>query len=95
MKIRRGIAALLACVATSAMILVAAPMSARADDLVDASQHWPLINTGSAKCFEPTGGGPSDLAGLLIQQRTCSPNLIRHEPRRRNLESKFALPNFE
>lgn len=75
MKIRRGIAALLACVATSAMILVATPLSARADDLLDDHQHMPLINTGSAKCFEPTGGS-SDSAGLPIQQRTCSPGVI-------------------
>jgi len=72
MKIRRGIAALPACVATSAMILVATPLSARADDLLDNHQHMPLINTGSAKCFEPTGGSSE---GLPIQQRTCSPGV--------------------
>jgi len=73
MKIRRGIAGLLACVATSAMILVATPLSARADDLLDDHQHMPLINTGSAGCFEPTGG----FTGLPVQQRTCSPGVIR------------------
>lgn len=76
MKIRRGIAVLLACVATSAMILVATPLSARADDLLDDHQHMPLINTGSAKCFEPTGG----FAGLPIQQRTCSSGVIGPNP---------------
>lgn len=71
MKIRRGIAALLACVATSAMILVATPLSARADDpLINDTQHLPLINIGSAKCFEPTG--------LPIQQHACSPNVIHN-----------------
>ncbi len=76
MKTRRGIAALLACVATSAMILLTTPLSARANDLLDDHQHMPLINTGSAKCFEPTPQG--GLAGLPIQQRSCSPNVIRH-----------------
>jgi hypothetical protein len=74
MKIRRGIAALLACVATSAMILVATPLSARADDFLDDHQYMPLINTGSAKCFEPTLQGDS---ASLIQQRSCSPSVIR------------------
>src|SRR5262245_37654986 len=67
----RGIAALLGRVAASAMILLATPLSARADDLLIDRYHTPLINTGSAKCFEPTGA-PSDWAGLPIQQRTCS-----------------------
>lgn len=75
MKIRLSVAVLHACVATSAMILVATPLSARADDLLDDHQHMPLINTGSAKCFEPTGGS-SDSAGLPIQQRTCSSGVI-------------------
>lgn len=80
MKLRRGIAALLACVATSTMILVATPLSARADYLLDDHQHMPLINTGSAKCFEPTPqGGAIDWIGLPIQQRTCSPRVIRPE----------------
>jgi hypothetical protein len=72
--IQRVITRLLAAI--SAMILVATPLSAKADLRFDASQHWPLINTGSAKCFEPTGSS-SDWAGLPIQQRTCSPNVIR------------------
>jgi hypothetical protein len=75
MKIRRGVAGLLACVVTWAMILVATPLPARADDLLDDHQHRPLINTGSAKCFEPTGGSTN---GLLIQQRTCSPHVINN-----------------
>ena len=54
MKIRRSIAALLACVTTSAMILAATLLSARADDPLDDHQFMALINTGSAKCFEPT-----------------------------------------
>lgn len=58
------------------MILVTTPLSAYADDLLDDHQHMPLINTGSAKCFEPTPQGGS--AGLPIQQRSCSPNVIRH-----------------
>lgn len=74
MKIRRGIAELLACVATSAMILVATPLSPRADDLLDDRHHLPLINIGSGKCFEPIGGSG---AGLPIQQRTCSPGVMR------------------
>ena len=76
MKIRRGIVGLLACVVTPAMILVATSLSARADDLLDDHQHMPLINIGSAKCFEPTGGS-SDWAGLPVQQRTCSPLVIQ------------------
>ena len=73
MKIRRGIARLLACVATSAIIL-ATPLSARADG---PATDGPLINTGSGKCFEPTPqSGHSDWAGLPIQQRTCGPRVI-------------------
>lgn len=80
MNIRFSITALLACVAISATILVATPLPARADDLLDDHQHMPLINTGSAKCFEPTPqGGASDWTGLPIQQRTCSPRVIRPE----------------
>lgn len=75
MKIRRSIAALHACVATSAMILVATLLSARADNLLDDHQHMPLINIGSAKCFEPIGGS-SNSAGLPIRQRTCSSGVI-------------------
>ena len=74
MKIRRGIAGLLACMATSAMILVATPLSARADG---PATDGPLINIGSGKCFEPTPqSGHSDWAGLPIQQRTCGPRVI-------------------
>jgi len=77
MKTRRGIAALLAWVA-SAMTLVATPLVASADDLLDDHQHMPLINTGSAKCFEPAPqGGPSNSIGLPIQQRACSPGVIQ------------------
>jgi hypothetical protein len=72
MKIRRGIASLLACVATSAMILVTTPLSPRADDLLDNRHHLPLINTGSAKCFEPR-----NWAGLPVQQITCTPGVFR------------------
>ena len=74
MKTRPGIAELIARAATLATILVATPLSARADDLLDDHQHRPLINTGSAKCFEPIGGSTN---GLLIQQRTCSLHVIR------------------
>jgi hypothetical protein len=66
MKIQRDIAGVLACVATSAMIVVATPLSARAGDLLDDHQHMPLINTGSGKCFEPR-----NWPGLPVQQRTC------------------------
>jgi hypothetical protein len=70
MKIRCGIAGLL--VATSVMILVAASLSANADD-PSRSPEGPLINIGSGKCFEPTPqGGPSNWAGLPIQQRPCA-----------------------
>jgi hypothetical protein len=73
MKIRRGIAALLACVATSAVILVATPLSA-SDPIIDKHHPIPLVNVGSAKCFSPTPqDGHIDWAGLLIQQRTCNP----------------------
>ncbi len=72
MKIRRGIAALLACVATSAMILVATPLPASADD-PERYVAIPLINVGSSKCFAPTPqDGHFDWAGLPIQQRTCN-----------------------
>jgi Ricin-type beta-trefoil lectin domain-like len=68
MKIRRGIAALLACVATSA---VAPPLAATAD--VRPNAAIPLINVESRKCFAPTPqDGHSDWAGLPIQQRTCT-----------------------
>jgi len=42
---------------------------------VDERQSQPLINIGSGKCFAPTPqqqGGPTDWAGLPIQQRSCS-----------------------
>jgi hypothetical protein len=71
MKIRRGIAALLAFVATSTMILVATPLPASAQ-IIDENYPIPLINVGSRKCFAPTPqDGHSDWAGLPIQQRTC------------------------
>lgn len=74
MEIRRR----LALFATLTIVLAATPLPARADDILDDHQHMPLINTGSAKCFEPTPrGGASDWAGLPIQQRTCSPGVIR------------------
>jgi hypothetical protein len=60
--------------ATSAMILIPTPQSARADG---PATDGPLINIGSGKCFEPTPqGGASDWAGLPIQQRTCGPRVI-------------------
>jgi hypothetical protein len=72
MKIRRGIAGLLACVVTSAMILVATPLPASADD-PEENFAIPLINVGSSKCFAPTPqDGHLDWAGLPIQQRTCN-----------------------
>jgi hypothetical protein len=59
------------------MFLLATPLSARADN---PSTEGPLINTGSAMCFEPTPqGGSSDWAGLPIQQRACSPHIIRND----------------
>jgi Ricin-type beta-trefoil lectin domain-like len=72
MKIRRAMVGLLACVATSAMIQVATSLSARADDLLNVDHHLPLINTGSAKCFEPR-----NWPGLPVQQITCTPPVIR------------------
>jgi hypothetical protein len=72
MKIRRGIARLLACVATSAMILVATPLPASANDPVSNFASL-LIDVGSNKCFEPTPqDGHFDWAGLPIQQHTCN-----------------------
>jgi hypothetical protein len=82
MKIRRGIAGLLACVATSAIILVATPLPASADPCTSPSStgaNCPqpflfiqLVNVGSDKCFLTTPqDGHYDWAGLPIQQRTC------------------------
>ncbi len=72
MKIRLGFVALLACLVASAIIPVAMPLSARADN--PPQNEGPLINIGSGKCFEPTPqqGDPSDWAGLPIQQHACS-----------------------
>src|SRR5438874_11163504 len=67
----RAIAALLACVAISAMILFATPLPASAQH-IDTTHPVPLVNAGSAKCFSPTPqDGHFDWAGLPIQQRTC------------------------
>jgi hypothetical protein len=67
----RGITALLACVAISAMILIATPRPASAQ-VIDKNFPIPLVNVGSGKCFSPTPqDGHFDWAGLLIQQRTC------------------------
>ena len=76
MKIRRGIAALLACVATSAM----PPPAARAQycpaDLIHdglcTEYPIPLINIGSRKCFSPTPQDHYLGDGLPIQQRICA-----------------------
>jgi Ricin-type beta-trefoil lectin domain-like len=57
MKIRRGIAGLLACVVTSAMILVATPLSARADDVFDDSQpiaHLQPSHNPAQRLLEPS-----------------------------------------
>ena len=83
MKIRHGIAGVLACVATLAMILMATPLPANADDCLEPSttpnskcpvigSFIPLVNVGSNKCFQPTPQNDhSEWAGLPIQQRTC------------------------
>jgi hypothetical protein len=79
-KLRRTFAALLACVATSAMIMLATAVPARAGG-PSPEDALPLVNFGSSKCFEPTPlngyGDPNaiDANGLLIQQRTCETNL--------------------
>jgi hypothetical protein len=73
MKIHRGIAALLACVATSAMILVVPTPLSASDPIIVKNRPIPLVNLGSHKCFAPTPqDGHSDWAGLPIQQRTCN-----------------------
>jgi len=84
MKIRRGIAALLACVATSAIILVATPLpAARAQpacpsgllhDGLCTNIPIPLINVGSRKCFAPTPEDHYMGDGRPIQQRICNSN---------------------
>jgi hypothetical protein len=88
MKIRRAIAGVLGFEATSAMILVATPLPASADDCLEPSttpnskcpvigSFIPLVNVGSNKCFQPTPqDGHSEWAGLLIQQRTCDPGIF-------------------
>jgi Ricin-type beta-trefoil lectin domain-like len=79
MKLRRTFATLLACVATSAMIMLATPSARAAGPSSEAP--LPLVNFGSSKCFEPTPlngyGDPNaiDANGLFIQQRTCQTNL--------------------
>jgi hypothetical protein len=70
MKVRRGIATLLVCVVTSAIVLVATQLPASADPIVNDPML--LINVGSNKCFRPTEQyGHVDWAGLPIQQRVC------------------------
>src|SRR5690242_18151066 len=77
MNIWRGIAGLLACVVTPAMILGATPMPASADD-PEQNVAMSLINVGSYKCFAPTPqDGHVDWAGLPIQQRTCIGSTIQ------------------
>jgi Ricin-type beta-trefoil lectin domain len=82
MKIRRAIAGVLAFVATSAMILVATPLPASADDCLSPSgtgancplvgSFIQLVNVGSDKCFLTTPqDGHDDWAGLPIQQQGC------------------------
>jgi hypothetical protein len=89
MKIPHGIAGVLACVATSAMILLATPRPASADDnCLEPSttpnsrcpvigSFIPLVNVGSDKCFQPAAqDGHSEWAGLPIQQVTCDPGIF-------------------
>lgn len=77
MKTSRSVLALLACLVASTITPVATPMPATPDVQVD-EQFMPLINVGSSKCFEPTApAGPTDSAGLPIQQHPCSPRVIQ------------------
>jgi hypothetical protein len=66
----------LVLLATSIIVIIATP--ARAEVPLDDHQHMPLISILSGKCFEPTPeGGPSNLNGLLVQQRACSRGVMQ------------------
>lgn len=68
-KLRRLVAALLACVAASALALVATPSPASA---IPYTSSMPIINVGSNKCFQPVEpSGHVEWAGVPVQQRTC------------------------
>jgi hypothetical protein len=75
-KTPRGLKSLIALVVVCFGMLMSNSLAQKVE--LDERHNMPLINTGSGKCFEPTPqGGASDLAGLPIQQRTCSPRVIR------------------
>jgi Ricin-type beta-trefoil lectin domain len=66
-KIRRGIAALITCVTTSAMILVATPVpAAQADYSIGIGA---LVSVQNGKCLQPVNGSLN--AGDAIVQETC------------------------
>lgn len=67
-KIRRGIAALITCVTTSAMILVATPVPVAQA----AYSIWSgnLVSVQNHKCLQPVNG--SSNAGDAIVQETCN-----------------------
>lgn len=69
-KLRRISAALLACVATSVLALMATQSPANAAP--DANYATPLINIGSNKCFQPVEpSGHVEWTGVPIQQHSC------------------------
>ncbi|HEX6682691.1 MAG TPA: RICIN domain-containing protein [Candidatus Limnocylindrales bacterium] len=69
-RLRNSLAALLMCVATSALAVVAAPSPASAAPY--ANGPMPLINVGSNKCFQPVEpSGHVEWAGVPVLQRTC------------------------
>jgi hypothetical protein len=70
MRLRRVLAAVLACAATSTFALVVGPAPASAAP--QQNYPMPFINIGSNKCFQPVEpSGHTEWAGVPIQQRTC------------------------
>jgi hypothetical protein len=79
MNIRHAIAAALACVTTSAVLVLAAPQPASAADVL-ANVPLHLVNIGSGKCFIPVPqDGHGDWDGLPVQQQTCQHNAIAQQ----------------
>lgn len=69
-KLRRIFAALMACVATTALALIATQSPASA--ALQVNRATPLINIGSNKCFQPVEpSGHVEWAGVPVQQRSC------------------------
>jgi hypothetical protein len=72
MRRRRIVAALLTCVATTSLALVATQSPANASLAVNYYEF--LVNIGSNKCFQPVEpSGHIEWAGVPIQQHTCFP----------------------